>query len=116
MLGVSTFIKAASGVTVGMSATQSNSNGRARELQMVFEKCTNANATALSRVLFQGNGSLSYAVNTPIQIGGRYKAISTFSPVLKWFEDACVRVLVYSTGTVRNELICGYANVVHISS
>ena len=27
---------------------------------------------------------------------------------LKWFEDTCVRVLVYSTGIVRNELICGY--------
>ena len=25
-------------------------------------------------------------------------------------------VLVYSTGIVRNELICGYANVVHTSS
>ena len=48
---------------------------------MVFEKCTNANSTALSRVLFQGEGSLSFAVNTPIQIGGRYKATSTFSPV-----------------------------------
>ena len=36
--------------------------------------------------------------------------------ILKWFEDACVRMLVYSTGIVRNELICGYANVVHTSS
>ena len=25
---------------------------------------------------------------------------------LKWFEDTCVRVLMYSTGIVRNELIC----------
>ena len=36
--------------------------------------------------------------------------------ILKWFEDACVHVLVYSTGIARNELICGYANVVHASS
>ena len=36
--------------------------------------------------------------------------------ILKWFEDACVHVLVYSTGIVRNELICGYSNVVHTSS
>ena len=27
-----------------------------------------------------------------------------------------MRVLVYSTGIVRNELICGYANVLHTSS
>ena len=27
-----------------------------------------------------------------------------------------MRVLVYNTGIVRNELICGYANVLHTSS
>ena len=34
--------------------------------------------------------------------------------ILRWFEDA--RVLVYSTGIVQKELICGYASVVHTSS
>ena len=32
------------------------------------------------------------------------------------WECLCVHVLVYSTGIVRNELMCGYANVVHTSS
>ena len=35
--------------------------------------------------------------------------------IFKWFEDVCVRVLVYGAGIVRNELICGYANVLHTS-
>ena len=39
-----------------------------------------------------------------------------FTVDLKWFEDSCVRVLVYSTSFIRNELICGYANVLHTSS
>ena len=34
--------------------------------------------------------------------------------ILKWFEDVCA--CVHSTGIVRNELICEYANVVHTSS
>ena len=30
---------------------------------------------------------------------------------LKWFEDGCVRVLVYNTGIVRNELIMWYVDM-----
>jgi len=45
----------------------------------------------------------------------------TFSPVSSLSSNGlrmrvCVRVRVYSTGKVRNELICGYVNVVHTSS
>ena len=46
--------------------------------------------------------------------------IPTFSPVGSLSSNGlrmcvCVRVLVYSTCIVRNELICGHANVVYIS-
>ena len=37
-------------------------------------------------------------------------------PQNKWFEGACVPVLVYSIGIVWNELVCGYASVVHTSN
>ena len=36
--------------------------------------------------------------------------------IRKWFDGVCNHVLVYSTGILRNELICGYTNVVHTSS
>ena len=46
-----------------------------------------------------------------------FPAMSTFSPVGSPSSDGLrMRVLAYSTGTVRNELICGYASVVHTSS
>ena len=56
------------------------------------------------------------AVGTPI-LGT--SAVSAFSAVVRCPEVVsgctCVRVLVCSTGVVRNELICGSANVVHTS-
>ena len=48
-------------------------------------------------------------------------AISTFSPVGSLSSDGlrmgvCVCLCIYSTGIVRNKLICEYANVVHTPS
>ena len=44
-------------------------------------------------------------------------AISTFSPVGSLSSNGVrIRVLVHSTGIVRNELMHGYANVVHTSN
>ena len=45
------------------------------------------------------------------------QTISTFTPVGSLSLNGLrMRVCVYSTGIVRNELICGYANVMHTSS
>ena len=45
------------------------------------------------------------------------RAISTFSPVGSLSSNGVrIRVLVHSTGIVRNELMHGYANVVHTSN
>ena len=46
----------------------------------------------------------------------QYPLLAMLVHILKWFEDVCVRVLVYGAGIVRNELMCGYANVLHTSS
>ena len=45
-----------------------------------------------------------------------HPAMSTFSPVRSLSSNGLMmRVLVYSSGIVRNEPICGFANVVHTS-
>ena len=50
----------------------------------------------------------------PLSVSGSVHFWPRRFAVLKWFEDACVRLRVY-TGTVRNELIyiCEYATTVH---
>ena len=72
--------------------------------------CQNCTVHALQVWLCIPNRLLIYCIM-------HFQAISTFSPIGSLSSNGLRKhVCVYSTGIVRNELICGYANVVHTSS